>query len=74
MQELDEMRIKAILWENQQRSREIAEDFKARIESFNAYEDSIGDSTKRISWIDPKDGRYKRVKDVEGGLDIWKML
>ena len=63
-QEFEEMRKKAILYDTYIRSREIAENFRATVEAFNAYEDSIGDSTKRMVWLDPKDKKVKRVKKI----------
>lgn len=64
-QEFEEMRKKAILYDTYIRSREIAENFRALIEEFNAYEDSIRDSTKRMVWLDPKDKKVKRVKKLD---------
>ena len=64
-QEFEEMRKKAILYDTYIRSGEIAENFRATVEAFNAYEDSIGDSTKRMVWLDPKDKKVKRVKKVD---------
>lgn len=63
-QEFEEMRKKAILFDTYVRSSEVAENFRALIEEFNSYEENIGDSTKRISWIDPSDKKVKRVKKV----------
>lgn len=64
-QDFEEMRKKAILYDTYIRSGEIAENFRATVEAFNAYEDSIGDSTKRMVWLDPKDKKVKRVKKVD---------
>lgn len=64
-QEFEEMRKKAILYDTYIRSGEIAENFRALIEEFNAYEDSIRDSTKRMVWLDPKDKKVKRVKKLD---------
>lgn len=69
-QEFEEMRKKAILYDTYIRSREIAENFRATVEAFNKYEDSIGDSTKRMVWLDPKDKKVKRVKKVSSASSI----
>lgn len=63
-QEFEEMRKKAILYDIYKRSDEIAESFRALVDAFNEYEERIGDSTKRMLWIDPKDKKVKRVKSV----------
>lgn len=64
-QDFEEMRKKAILCDTYIRSREIAENFRATVEAFNAYEDSIGDSTKRMVWLDPKDKKVKRIEKLD---------
>ena len=64
-QEFEEMRKKAILYDTYIRSGEIAENFRATVEAFNAYEDSIGDSTKRMVWLDPKDKKVKRIEKLD---------
>lgn len=63
-QDFEEMRKKAILYDTYVRSSEVAENFRATIDAFNAYEDSIGDSTKKMVWLDPKDKKVKRVKTI----------
>lgn len=64
-QEFEEMRKKAILYDTYIRSGEIAENFRATVEAFNKYEDSIGDSTKRMVWLDPKDKKVKRIEKLD---------
>ena len=69
-QEFEEMRKKAILYDTYIRSGEIAENFRATVEAFNKYEDSIEVSTKRMVWLDPKDKKVKRVKKVSSASSI----
>ena len=64
-QEFEEMRKKAILYDTYIRNGEIAENFRATVEAFNKYEDSIGDSTKRMVWLDPKDKKVKRIEKLD---------
>ena len=69
--DFEEMRKKAILYDSIQRSNEIAENFRAAIAALDAYEESIGDSTKVFKeepwqWIPTKPKKkLKKVKAIK---------
>lgn len=77
-EEFESMRKKAMKWEMYQDSLIRSIDFATLIDNFNAYEESICDSTKRFKkgqeaedvylWLDPKDKKVKRVEKANANF------
>ncbi len=73
-EDFENMRKNAIRWELYQERLLRNIEFSALIDRFNAYENEIGDSTKRFVsgesdddfvWLDPRDKQVKRVEKVD---------
>ncbi len=77
-EDFENMRKNAIKWEMYQESLLRNIEFSTLIDNFNAYEESIGDSTKRFKkgneaedvylWLDPKDKKVKRVEKANANF------
>lgn len=77
-EDFENMRKNAIKWEMYQESLLRNIEFSMLIDNFNAYEERIGDSTKRFKkgneaedvylWLDPKDKKVKRVEKANANF------